>query len=267
MRSASAIQQATTWQESNEPAPISHVTQNGRNPLKPDNGKTEIRRDATQSFSQQPIQTHHQKDLIQQGSGLFKPSGEQKQPTLPNGDQHKTSLKSVSPAPLAQSVLPVSNAGCLILWPLFPTFFRTFGLLDNNRFISLEAQREAVCLLDWLIWAEDEIPGWRLTLNKVLCGLAINDNALWPTPKPEQQILIHQWLEKTIVQFPAWKKMGVNDVRHLFLQRSGELSGSEEVMEIHIKSEIYDALIAEWPWPINMASFSWLKQPITMTWL
>ncbi|MDE9465880.1 contractile injection system tape measure protein [Xenorhabdus bovienii] len=250
------------------------IAEHSRNPLKPDNGKTDTRRDAAPPFSQQPIPAHHQKDPIQPRSE------EQKQSTLQNGEQHKGSLKSVSPAPisslqpdsaiptpLAQSVLSVSNAGCMILWPLLPTFFSTFGLLDKNQFISLEAQREAVCLLDWLIWAEDEIPAWRLTLNKVICGLPMNDNALWRAPAPEQQTLISHWLENTIVQLPAWKKMGVSDVRHLFLQRSGELSELNGVTNIHIKPEVYDALIGEWPWPINMASFSWLKQPLTMTWL
>ncbi|MDE9441386.1 contractile injection system tape measure protein [Xenorhabdus bovienii] len=265
---------ATTLQAQKHLTSVRDIAEHSRNPLKPDNGKTDTRRDAAPPFSQQPIPEHHQKDPIQPRSE------EQKQSTLQNGEQHKGSLKSVSPAPisslqpdsaiptpLAQSVLSVSNAGCMILWPLLPTFFSTFGLLDKNQFISLEAQREAVCLLDWLIWAEDEIPAWRLTLNKVICGLPVDGNALWRAPAPEQQSLISHWLENTIVQLPAWKKMGVSDVRHLFLQRSGELSELNGVTNIHIKPEVYDALIGEWPWPINMASFSWLKQPLTMTWL
>ncbi|MDE9497081.1 hypothetical protein KKJ22_04370 [Xenorhabdus bovienii] len=264
----------TTLQAQKHLTSARDIAEHSRNPLKPDNGKTDTRRDAAPPFSQQPIPAHHQKDPIQPRSE------EQKQSTLQNGEQHKGSLKSVSPAPisslqpdsaipipLAQSVLSVSNAGCMILWPLLPTFFSTFGLLDKNQFISLEAQREAVCLLDWLIWAEDEIPAWRLTLNKVICGLPVDGNALWRAPAPEQQTLISHWLENTIVQLPAWKKMGVSDVRHLFLQRSGELSELNGVTNIHIKPEVYDALIGEWPWPINMASFSWLKQPLTMTWL
>nr|WP_275359245.1 hypothetical protein [Xenorhabdus bovienii] len=34
-----------------------------------------------------------------------------------------------------------------------------------------------------------------------------------------------------------------------------------------MQPEVYDALISEWPWPMNIASFSWLKKPITITWL
>ncbi|WP_434525618.1 contractile injection system tape measure protein [Photorhabdus asymbiotica] len=183
------------------------------------------------------------------------------------GERRYIQPGSAIPTSSAQSVLSVSNAGCMILWPLLPTFFTTFGLLDKNKFISLEAQREAICLLDWLIWAEDEIPAWRLTLNKVICGLPVNDNARWRVPEPEQRTIISQWLEKIIMQLPAWKKMGASDVRYLFLQRSGELSGLESGIKIHVKPEIYDALLTDWPWPMNMACFSWLSQPLTIMWL
>ncbi|WP_274714512.1 contractile injection system tape measure protein [Xenorhabdus bovienii] len=283
MRYINATQQVkTALQDINNLTPVKSVTGNGNSPLTPDILETNTLMDVAQSFSQHSMQTHHQINPVQLNYGLVKNSGEQKHPILQNEDQHKVALKSVSPEQvlsiqhgsdntippqLSPSALPISNAGCMILWPLLPTFFRSFDLLDQNRFTNLEAQREAVCLLDWLIWGEEEIPAWRLTLNKVICGLPINENTLWRTPEPKQQIAINQWLEKTIVQLPAWKKMGTNDVRHLFLQRSGELSELNGMTNIHIKPEVYDALISEWPWPINMASFSWLKQPITLTWL
>ncbi|MEQ1961637.1 contractile injection system tape measure protein [Xenorhabdus khoisanae] len=256
-----------------------NITQNECNQLKQTHNETDIQIDAIPPFAPQPMQTSHQPAATQQHYSLIKETVKQSTATLQNREQHRKSLKSALSAqipstqpsnriqtPSAQSVLSISNAGCMILWPLLPTFFRIFDLLDKNRFISLEAQREAVCLLDWLIWAEEEIPAWRLTLNKVLCGLPIHDKALWRTPKPEQQIAINQWLEKIIEQLPAWKKMGVNDVRHLFLQRSGELSELNGITNIHIKPEVYDALISEWPWPMNIANFSWLQHPITITW-
>ncbi|REF25895.1 hypothetical protein BDD26_0438 [Xenorhabdus cabanillasii] len=227
-------------------------------------------------------QTPPQSVATHQHYGLIKETIKQNPATLQNRKQHKELLQSALAAstqissipsgngiqsPSSQSVLPISNAGCMILWPLLPTFFRIFDLLEKNQFISLEAQREAVCLLDWLIWAKEEIPAWRLTLNKVICGLPVNDSTLCNPPAPATQIAINQWLEKTIEQLPAWKKMGINDVRHLFLQRSGEISELNSMTNIHIKPEDYDALISEWPWPINIASFSWLQQPITITWL
>ncbi|MGJ0579614.1 contractile injection system tape measure protein [Xenorhabdus bovienii] len=240
---------------------VNNTTVNSNNSLTSDALETNTLLNTVQPFSQQTTQIHHQITSEPLTDNLIKNAKEPDPLTLQHGSDN-TIHSQLSP-----SALPISNAGCMILWPLLPTFFRSFDLLDQDRFTRLEAQREAVCLLDWLIWGEEEIPAWRLTLNKVICGLPINDNTLWRTPEPKQQIAINQWLEKIIVQLPVWKKMGVSDVRHLFLQRSGELSELNGVTNIHIKPEVYDALISEWPWPINMASFSWLKQPITMTWL
>ncbi|WP_153043638.1 contractile injection system tape measure protein [Xenorhabdus sp. KK7.4] len=269
----------STSQTKIKKTPAVNIIQDECNQLKQTHNETEIQIDAVPSISQL-IQTQYQPAATQQYDGLIEKTVKQNASILKNKEQHSellkpTSLAQISPTqPIngiqtssAQSVLSISNAGCMILWPLLPTFFRTFDLLEKNQFVSLEAQRKAVCLLDWLIWAEEEIPVWRLTLNKILCGLPMHDNALWLTPEPEQKIAINQWLEKTVVQLPAWKKMGVNDVRHLFLQRSGELNELNGLINIHIKPEVYDVLISEWPWPINIAHFSWLKYPITITWL
>ncbi|MDC9604128.1 contractile injection system tape measure protein [Xenorhabdus griffiniae] len=276
MKHTHATQQALGLQTQNKQTPRINIIQNDSHLLKQNHNKTDMPMDAVPPFALQPTQIPPQSAATQQHHGLIK----EPPATLQNRQQHKelpestlsAQISSIQPdngiqSPSAQSVLPISNAGCMILWPLLPTFFRTFDLLEKNQFISLEAQREAVCLLDWLIWEEEEIPAWRLTLNKVLCGLPIYDNSPWHTPEPEQRIVINQWLEKILVQLPAWKKMGVNDVRHLFLQRSGELSELNGITNIHIKPEVYDALISEWPWPMNIASFSWLQQPITITWL
>ncbi|PHM66688.1 hypothetical protein Xsto_01017 [Xenorhabdus stockiae] len=260
-----------------------HISQDNQHSLKPEYDKNDMQTKVGQLFLQ----------LNKAPTTLLSQSGKSTETLLSQSDKDSPALLSqlnkapttllsqkgkssetllsqsnnAPPTLLAQSVLSVTNAGCIVLWPLLPTFFRTFGLLDQNQFITPEAQREAVCLLDWLIWSEDEIPEWRLTLNKLLCGLSIQDNARWHTPKPEQQIAISQWLEKIIQQLPGWKKMGINDARYLFLQRGGEVSELNGLINIQIKSEIYDALLSEWLWPMNIASFSWLKNPITIEWL
>ncbi|MFW5400582.1 contractile injection system tape measure protein [Yersinia sp. 1252 StPb PI] len=170
-------------------------------------------------------------------------------------------------APISGKVLAVSNAGSLIFWPLLSTFFSIFGLLEKQVFINQQAQVDAVCLLDWLIWGDDEISNRRLTLTKVLCGLPMHFDAAWCAPAAEQKIVISEWLEGVRGQLPAWKRMGSEDIRTLFLQRAGEILWLEGGITIHVNSEIYDALINDWPWPMNMACFNWLQQPLTIRWL
>ncbi|AHK21910.1 hypothetical protein BF17_03235 [Yersinia similis] len=164
-------------------------------------------------------------------------------------------------------VLAVSNAGCLIFWPLLSTFFSVFDLLEKQVFIHQQAQIEAVCLLDWLIWGDDEISDGRLSLNKVICGLPIHFDTAWRTPAAEQKVLIREWLEKIRQQLPAWKRMGAKDIRTLFLQRPGEIIWLDGAVAIGVNPEAYDALINTWPWPMNMACFNWLQQPLSIQWL
>ncbi|ARY99672.1 contractile injection system tape measure protein [Yersinia ruckeri] len=181
----------------------------------------------------------------------------------------KTTAQSmgVNITPISGQTLAVSNAGGVIFWPLLSTFFSVFGLLEKQVFINQQAQVDAVCLLDWLIWGDDEISDGRLMLTKLLCGLPIHFDAGWCTPATEQKILIGEWLERVREQLPAWKRMGPEDIRTLFLQRSGEILWLETGVTIHVNPEIYDALINDWPWPMNMACFNWLQQPLTIRWL
>ncbi|WP_050093863.1 contractile injection system tape measure protein [Yersinia pseudotuberculosis] len=173
----------------------------------------------------------------------------------------------VDMTPRSGECLAVSNAGCLIFWPLLSTFFSVFGLLEKQVFIHQQAQIEAVCLLDWLIWGDDEISDGRLSLNKVICGLPIHFDTVWHTPAAEQKVLISEWLEKIRQQLPVWKRMGAKDIRTLFLQRPGEIIWLDGAVAIGVNPEAYDALINTWPWPMNMACFNWLQQPLSIQWL
>ncbi|AHG22616.2 hypothetical protein Z042_02575 [Chania multitudinisentens RB-25] len=195
--------------------------------------------------------------------------------TIPKGSKPpawsvaKTTIQPVGRdrMPKLGYTLPVSNAGSLIFWPLLPTLFNIFSLLEKQVFINQQTQVDAVCLLDWLVWGDDDISDERLPLNKVICGLPVHFEAAWCAPEAEKKVLINEWLGKTLKQFPEWEKMGSADIRKLFLQRSGEINWGEVGIAIHVTPEAYDALIYNWPWPMNMVCFNWLQQPLTIRWL
>ncbi|CAQ85428.1 MULTISPECIES: contractile injection system tape measure protein [Photorhabdus] len=173
------------------------------------------------------------------------------------------------PVALPEQTIPrqVSNTGILILWPMLPTLFNQLGLLEKKKFIHRQAQFNAVDFLDYLIWGTEDVKVERKVLNNVLCGL-MADEITEPMPiEPEKQWIIIQWLDAIISQLSGWKKLSRNDVRQLFLQRPGELLINEQEIKITIQQQPFDALLTDWPWPMNMACFSWLSQPLTITWL
>ncbi|KER01853.1 hypothetical protein LGZ99_04060 [Photorhabdus temperata] len=161
---------------------------------------------------------------------------------------------------------PVNNAGILILWPMLPTLFNQLGLLEAQKFIHHQAQFNAVDLLDYLIWGTEERPAERKALNYVLCGLMADKDIQSIPIEPEKQLIIDQWLDAVIHQLPGWKKLSRNDVRQLFLQRPGELLADEQAIKITIQHQPFDALLADWPWPLNIAKLPWLDRPLRIDW-
>ncbi|WP_448511530.1 contractile injection system tape measure protein [Photorhabdus laumondii] len=160
----------------------------------------------------------------------------------------------------------ISNAGILILWPMLPILFNQLSLLEAKKFIHQQAQFRAVDFLDYLIWGDEEGLVERKTLNKVLCGLMIDEETQSILVEPEKQLIIAQWLDAIIAQLPGWKKLSRNDVRQLFLQRPGELLIDEQEIKITLQHQPFDLLLADWPWPLNIVKLPWLNCPLQVDW-
>ncbi|MDB6367980.1 contractile injection system tape measure protein [Photorhabdus bodei] len=160
----------------------------------------------------------------------------------------------------------ISNAGILILWPMLPALFNQLGLLEGEKFIHRQAQYHAANFLDYLIWETEETSIERNRLNNVLCGLTADENSESILLEPEKQLITSQWLDTIIAQLPGWKKLSGNDVRQLFLQRPGELLANEQEIKITIQQQPFDALLTEWPWPLNIAKLPWLDHSLLIDW-
>ncbi|WP_350305614.1 contractile injection system tape measure protein [Photorhabdus viridis] len=193
-------------------------------------------------------------------------------PSVIRGNNHNP-LQTINESHAEQDLLPehplprpVNNAGILILWPMLPTLFNQFGLLEAQKFIHRQAQFNAINLLDYLIWGTEERPAERKVLNYLLCGLMADKDIKSIPIEPEKQLLADQWLDAVIRQLPGWKKLSRNDVRQLFLQRPGELLADEQAIKITIQHQPFDVLLADWPWPLNIAKLPWLDRPLRIDW-
>ncbi|MCC8423047.1 MULTISPECIES: contractile injection system tape measure protein [Photorhabdus] len=160
----------------------------------------------------------------------------------------------------------VSNVGILVLWPILPALFNRLGLLEAQKFIHRQAQFNAVGLLDYFIWGNEEVQTERKILNNVLCGLMAGEIMELAPLEPEKKLIIEQWLDAIISQLPMWKKLSRNDVRQLFLQRPGELLIDNQEIKITVQHQPFDLLLTDWPWPLNIAKFPWLNRPLQIDW-
>ncbi|QXF33920.1 hypothetical protein CE143_12780 [Photorhabdus luminescens] len=219
----------------------------------------------------QKLSTEHRESLLQ----LNQHQTSQEQPILSTPDNLRPKDNNCNQPrainrPYSESDLTspyqVSNAGILILWPMLPALFNQLNLLEEKKFIHQQAQFRAVDFLDYLIWGDEEGRVERKTLNKVLCGLMI-DEEMPPIPvEPEKQLIIEQWLDAIIAQLPGWKKLSRNDARQLFLQRPGELLIDEQEIKITLQHQPFDLLLADWPWPLNIAKLPWLNRHLQIDW-
>ncbi|WP_323836530.1 contractile injection system tape measure protein [Photorhabdus africana] len=186
-----------------------------------------------------------------------------------NHNQHRidnTQLSETTLLPEQVLLRQVNNAGVLVLWPILPALFNQLGLLEKQKFIHRQAQFSAVVFLDYLIWGTEKAPIEHQGLNPILCGLMADENIESVPIEPKQQLATEQWLDTVITQLPGWKKLSRNDVRQLFLQRAGELRIDEQEINITIQYQPFDALLADWPWPLNIAKLPWLDRHLLINW-
>lgn len=161
----------------------------------------------------------------------------------------------------------ISNAGLLLLWPLFPQLFSQLGLWKEEQFVSDAVRWQAVYGLDRLVWGEMNPTEERLRLNQVLCGVYFSTSIPPPAPLSLlQQQQIDDWLIAIGQQLVGWQKLSLTDIRQLFLQRAGEINTEGAVPHINVRPEPYDFLLRDWPWPMTLASFPWTEQPLTIVW-
>lgn len=161
---------------------------------------------------------------------------------------------------------PVCHAGLVLLWPLLPSLFRQLGLLEGKHFIHLQAQYQAALCLDWLS-REGEDPLAFPTISRWLCGLPAESSAAEVVLDTAIQEQLELWFAGLAQVLPAtWQKLSACDMRQWFLQRPGWRSADPEQMTVYIQPAVFDVLLNNWPWPVELAALPWLEQPLTIRW-
>ncbi|OON39836.1 hypothetical protein BTJ39_12460 [Izhakiella australiensis] len=155
----------------------------------------------------------------------------------------------------------------LLLWPLIPKLFSRLNLWEEDRFISDSARWQAMYCLDWLVWGDTIVTPERLILNQLLCGVSLlTDASQVDALAPLQQKDMDEWLIAIGQQLAGWQKLSLTDIRQLFLQRRGEISTEGAFPQIKVRSEPYDYLLRDWPWPMTLAVLPWTQQPLAIVW-
>ncbi|WP_036771184.1 contractile injection system tape measure protein [Photorhabdus australis] len=165
--------------------------------------------------------------------------------------------------------LTITGAGLVLLWPLLTSLFSSFDLLNKKNFSDNLAQEIAFNLLEWLVWGDEMLLHQESSLSLLLCGI---DHQTIPERQvliPEHKEKLNSWVQGICTQLFSWKKLGIDDIRQLFLQRQATLYYADDGRWLlTVQREAYDVLLTQipWPWPLNIVTLPWLAEPISITW-
>ncbi len=162
----------------------------------------------------------------------------------------------------------IPNAGLVLLHPFFGTYFTRLGLMEANIFINDEAKERAVLLLQYLATGRNKFDEYELILNKLLCGLAIEQPVAFEIELTDNEIALTEELFEVLKQ--RWDKVKnstVEGIRASFIQREGALEFVEDQWNLRVEQRGYDMLLQTLPWAFGFIKTSWMNQILTVEWI
>lgn len=162
----------------------------------------------------------------------------------------------------------IPNAGLVILHPFFGTYFTRLGLMEANVFLSEQTKERAVLLLQYLATGRTKFEEYELILNKILCGLPIEQSVTLEMELTEQEMALTDELFEVLRQ--RWDKVknsSVEGIRASFILREGALELIEEQWNLRVEQRGYDLLLQTLPWAFGFIKTSWMNQILTVEWI
>jgi hypothetical protein len=167
-----------------------------------------------------------------------------------------------------QTKLFIPNAGLVILHPFFSTYFTRLGLMEASAFINEEAKERAVLLLQYLATGRNKFDEYELILNKLLCGMPIEQPVAFDIEPTDNEIALTEELFEVLKQ--RWDKVKnstVEGIRASFIIREGALEFIEDQWNLRVEQRGYDMLLQTLPWAFGFIKTNWMNQILTVEWI
>ncbi len=163
--------------------------------------------------------------------------------------------------------LYIDNAGLVILWPFLGRFFERLGLVTVNRFQDAAAVQRAVGLLQYLATEDPSPPEYLLPLDKVLCGMELDQVFALESPLIEAEMAeCTQLLSAVIAHAPILHNMSIAGFRGTFLLRQGILGARDGAWLLQVERETYDVVLDRFPWGMEWVKLPWMTAPLRVEW-
>ncbi|MBW4359044.1 contractile injection system tape measure protein [Flavobacterium taihuense] len=173
-----------------------------------------------------------------------------------------------TPNSITENMIYIENAGLILFHPFLKSLFEQLELTKNDIWINKMSQHKAILLTQFLIKGETKIGENELVLNKILCGFPIENVVNTQLEITQKEIEKCESLLQAVIEH--WKILGdtsIAGLRETFLQRKGKILLTEnEKLELWVKQEGVDILLAQLPWGIEMIKTPWMEDFLQCYW-
>ena len=161
----------------------------------------------------------------------------------------------------------INNAGLVLLHPFLDRLFAMNGWTNEKEWVDYVALQKGILSLHFLVFGEQPIDESQLILNKIICGLAINevvDVAVSLTSEEKEKCV--NLLEAVLEHWHIIKGSSKEALQETFLQREGKIELLSEGYELWIKDHGADILLEQVPWGISMFKTPWMEHYMNCHW-
>ncbi len=168
---------------------------------------------------------------------------------------------------LLRDDLYVANAGQVLAAPYLPRLFSMLGLLEGKGFRDRDAAERGIHLLQFMVHGDSGAPEYLLALNKVLCGVPIDE----PIGReirlePAETECVEGLLHAMIATWSAIGSTSLAGLRESFLQREGRLLLKDDAWSLLVAPRPFDMLLDRIPWGFSTIRHPWMGRALYVEW-
>jgi len=196
-------------------------------------------------------------------------SAERERPRINHGRRSDGTVSPADDHPDNEAIY-IANAGLVLLANYAPRLFAMLGLTRDDVFIDTAAQQRAVHCLVYLSEGHTDSEEHEWVLNKLLCGLPIDEPVPPAPPLATLVPVLDSLLPAVVAHWRAKGQTSPHGLRQTFLRRIGRLVEHETFEGGHWRLKVqpnpFDVLLDRLPWSYGTIRLPWMKEVIHVEW-
>jgi hypothetical protein len=167
----------------------------------------------------------------------------------------------------ASDELYIDNAGLVILWVFLGNFFKNLDWVEGKEFKTIALQHRAAWMLQYLVDGSVEPSEYVLPLNKLLCGIPINQALEPQLPLTEEEQADADVLMEAVLEYAkGLGSISAEGFRQSFLQREGVITPQNNGYLLQVEKETFDILLTRLEWSYQVVKLPWMPKAIFVEW-